>query len=321
MSRLYFNSPSGTAELHGSEHAWLRNIALMPSAAAWDLDGLGHRLERAQEILAMVPTGGADDYLHDELRKALNAYRSDVFDAINRLVMALRTAMRASSLTFQVARVSLRSTNVDLNTALVAGSDPVRLAAKVTGWAESHAWVEGPDRAWLADIMDAGLKAGIYRRGFWYAGEVNGPKDRWSDQGWDEVTAFLRARDNEPVVLSYSVGDSFPNPKVTDWAPDIAPDWRPDWAVEGDGRAEWDGYGEDERVSWRSDHAFEAWAALPDAEQWELAMPGLRQKRPWARLSPETLADVYFHLPVTVYDLLAPDRDDRVRAAANLVDA
>jgi hypothetical protein len=323
MSRLHFNSPSGTADLHGSEFAWFRHIALSPASAAWDLDGLGGRLERAQEILAMMSADTLDGYLHDDLRKALDAdrYGGDVFDAINRLVMSLRTALRASGLTFEVAGVRLRSTDVELNTALAAGSDPVRLAAKLNGWAESHAWVEGPDRAWLAKIIDDGLEAGIFRRGFWYAATADGLKDRWSNQGWDEVTAFLRARDDEPVVLSYSVGDSWPNPEVADWAPEVPADWRPDWATDGAGRAEWDAYSDDERASWRNDYALDAWAGLPDTEQWERALAGLRRHRPWARLSPATLAEVYFGIPVTVYDLLASDRDERVRAAAGLVDA
>lgn len=134
MSRLYFHSPSGNAELRGSEYHWLRRIAEGPSVAAWALDSTGSRLERAQEILAMVPAGGTEEYVHDALRKVLAAERTggNVFDATNRLVMSLQLALRVSGLTFEVAGVRLRSSNVDLNTALVAGSDVIRLAAKMS---------------------------------------------------------------------------------------------------------------------------------------------------------------------------------------------
>lgn len=44
-------------------------------------------------------------------------------------------------------------------------------------------------------------------------------------------------------------------------------------------------------------------------------MEALRVNRSWARLAPHTLTEVTFAEPITVYDLFAPDRDDRVRAA------
>lgn len=44
-------------------------------------------------------------------------------------------------------------------------------------------------------------------------------------------------------------------------------------------------------------------------------MGALRERRPWARLAPDTLTEVTFGPPVTIYDLFAPDRDERVRTA------
>ncbi|MEU7170230.1 hypothetical protein ABZ949_01910 [Micromonospora tulbaghiae] len=301
MSRVYFHSPSGDAELYGSERAWLRSIARGPSETAWALDPY-REIDRARQILAWVPEVpdgpyGAN-YLHNGLREAeaqeatnKRAYAGwqpgqpltgpTSYEPQRRLINALRTALRVDGLRMTVAGVEMHTSNLDLNTALVAGSDPIRLAAKIDGWCESHCWVEGPDRAWLASIVDQGLTAGLYRKGLWYSDTPDGPRDKWSDQGWQQVTDLLRARDDEPVVLSYSVCDGFPNPEIAGQA------------AESDG-----------------------WYELPAAEQWETAMAGLRRERPWARLAPDTLGEVMFGLPVTVYDLFAPDRDERIRAAA-----
>ncbi|MFG2046043.1 hypothetical protein ACGFIW_01265 [Micromonospora sp. NPDC048935] len=306
MSRVYFHSPSGDAELRGSERAWLRSLARGPAETAWGLDPQ-QGIDRVRDILALVsevPDGlyGAN-YLHTYLRDAEAQEQANKrvyagwqpgqplagptsHEPQQRLINAVRVALRVDGLRMVVADVELHTTNVDLNTALVAGSDAVRVAAKVDGWCESHCWVEGPDRAWLADIIDQGLTAGLYRRGLWYSNTPDGPKDQWSDQGWGQVTGLLRSRDDEPVVLSYSVCDQFPNPEIA--GHELSPD---------------------------------QWYDLPRAEQWQTAMDGLRRDRPWARLAPDTLAEVTFGLPVTVYDLFAPDRDDRVRAAAHLVDA
>lgn len=66
MSRVYFHSPAGTAELRGSEREWLNHLASGPAEAAWGLGGPSG-FERAVEILAMVPEvpdGGYGAYLH-----------------------------------------------------------------------------------------------------------------------------------------------------------------------------------------------------------------------------------------------------------------
>lgn len=102
--------------------------------------------------------------------------------------------------------------------------------------------------------------------------------------GWQDVQGLLREPDTGPVVMSFSVSDGFPNRYVADWTP---PEDDPD----GD-----------------------SWYDLPRAEQWDLAMAKVREKR-HLELSPDTLAGVAFGPPVTVYDLLAPDRDERVARA------
>ena len=88
---------------------------------------------------------------------------------------------------------------MSLNTAMAIGSDPVRFCARVHGQCEIHGYVEGPNRAWLAEIIDEGLRTKILRH------ETQG-----YGEGWEDVAKLLRARDDCPVVTEYSVTGSFP---------------------------------------------------------------------------------------------------------------
>jgi hypothetical protein len=88
-----------------------------------------------------------------------------------------------------------------LNTALVMGSDPFRLMARLHGQCELHAYVEGHNRSWLAGIIRQGLKVGLMRDG----------------QGWDDVLNLLESADDRPVVTDYSACESFPNAQVAEW--------------------------------------------------------------------------------------------------------
>lgn len=327
MSRVYFHTPTEEAELRGSERAWLAHVAAGPGTYAWDLDRSDH--ERAYALVAMSPEPepgryGAN-YLHAHMREAQEADRQyreackRYADAgrpdgplggprynpkpSERFLSSLRLSLRVQGFDLEVAGHRLTTANVELNTALVAGSRPVQLAAKIHGWCEVHCWVEGPDRAWLAEIIAEGLAAGIYRRGLWYADRPDAPRDKWSSQGWEEVTALLERRDDEPVVMSYSVCESFPNQFIGGWMPP----W-PDGVPE-----RYDALTDEQKLE--RDDRQDAFYELDGAEQWRIAMDALREVRPWARLAPDTLASVSFGPMVTVYDLFAPDRDERIARA------
>lgn len=337
MSRVYWHSKYRTAELRGSERAWLGHVARGPADAAWDFDPVGSStMDRIALLLGMVPPESEESYLHRYLREAqeenerhraaIAANRLGTYnpEPRQRLVQAVSTALRVNGFPLTVAGVQLDTSNVELNTALVAGSDPVRLAAKIHGWCETHCYVEGPDRKWLADIIDEGLRAGIYRRGLWWVDRPcdgpaeNEPDRQWSDQGWGDVLDLLRESDDGPVVLSYSVTDSFPNREVAGWEPPPMPDgWVPNWADTDEGLAEWeqDYPTAEDKAAYYEERAGDAWYDLHWDEQWDTALAGLRRDLPWARLGPDTLTEVTFHYPVTVYDLFAPDRDERIRAA------
>lgn len=322
MSRVYFHTRQRDAELRGSERAWLAHIAAGPAKAAWNLDGGADRLDRAREILVLVPEVPdgefGSNYLHNYLRQAIAEdernrdpargdarYRSMTFDAQRRLVQAIGTKMAVEGVEMHVNGVKLHSGNIDLNTALAVGSEEVALAAKIHGWCESHLWVDGHDRKWLADLIDRGLAKAVFRKGIWYEDYPQSGQRQWSSQGWEDVTELLRETDDGPVVLSYSVCDQFPNSDVSTWMPP----W-PEGVEE-----RWDALTEEQQAE-RSERQ-EAWCELPADEQWDMAMEGLRGSKPWLQLTPETLAGTTFHLPVTVYDILAPDRDERVAAAAD----
>lgn len=198
MSRVYFHSPSGTAELRGSERAHLGFVAQGPARAAWGLDrhtDLSHWVEICSLIPEPDPGEYGSNFLHEHLRQAVaenesnrNLYKDwrpgaphpyTCYDAQQRFKSSLELKLNSgvSDVVFEVAGHRFNSGNIALNTALVAGSRPIVLAAKIHGWCEVHAWVDGPDRAWLADIVGEGLTAGIYRRGIWYSDTPNEPTD------------------------------------------------------------------------------------------------------------------------------------------------
>ena len=337
MSRLYFHSEHGEAELRGSEHHWLGHIARSIATAVWDL---ARDTDRGYELMALAPEG--PDYLHKAMRdaQAEEARNKDLyanrppgisyphnatFTAQQQFRSALETALNVHGFQVEVAGVRLHTTDVGLNTALACGSAPVQLAAKLYGWGEGHCWVDGKDRAWMADVIDKGLESGVLRRAIWYVdGVCDGPvawhPDRkLSNQGWEAVQEFLRSRGDGPVVLSYSICDQFPNREIAGWEPPLMPEgWRPDWADGPEGLQEWecDYPDEADRLRYYRETAGDSWRDLPEDERWRMAMEGLERTRPWSRLSPEDLGEFYFGPPVTIYDLFAPDRDERVRTKA-----
>lgn len=276
MSRLYFHSPSGEAELHGSEHALLGNLVRDIAIGVLALDN-SRRADRIADLIDPAYGLGA---------------RPDGagFQTWARSVeTALRVAFSREPLTWRGRAIA--SGPLLANTALAVGSDPVRLATRLYWQCEIHAWVDGPNRAWLADLMQQGVDAGVFRAGFPFRGLDD--TERWSHQGWDDVMAVLRSRDDEPVVTSYSGCNGFPNPAVANWTPEGQPE-------------DPDSYGE-----WVSDE----WGKLDDATQWSLAIAGLRADPGGLEMRPDNWATFRFRHCLTVFDLFARDRDARLDAA------
>lgn len=83
-----------------------------------------------------------------------------------------------------------------LNTAIVMGSPPLQFLACMAGMGDPWFWIEGKDRAWLADVIDQGYKLGVMREG------LDGNGHRVS-HGWEELAAFLREDAVLPIVTTY----------------------------------------------------------------------------------------------------------------------
>ncbi|WP_163869618.1 hypothetical protein [Myxococcus eversor] len=95
-----------------------------------------------------------------------------------------------------VTGAPLDISTVILNTALVLGSDVVRLMARLHGQCEIHANIPAPECAWVAGIIDGGRESGVLR----------------ANMGWAELAAMLRASAaaGETVVTYSSVTGAFP---------------------------------------------------------------------------------------------------------------
>lgn len=277
MSRVYFHSPSRTAELHGSERAWLGGLVNDITIGLLDVRGALGRADRLRELI------------HPDHHLAHHSTQPEEFlrwAASYEVSFSVGWSDRTPLI--QYAGRPVDSFTLSLNTALTVGNDAIKLAARLHGSCEIHAWVDGPNRAWLADIMQAGLDSGLYRRKLIREASEYGP-ELSIEQGWGDVIALLRARDDEPVVTSYSVTDSFPTSSVGDWMD------------------RWAGEQEDERR--------DSWYDLDDAEQWRISMAGLRASEQGLEMKPDNWNDFRFGHCLSVLDLFASDWQERLGAA------
>jgi hypothetical protein len=253
MSRIYFHSEHDTAELRGSERAYMGMFCgrlLVATLEPLDMDW------RDNPIRRLIPP---DHYLLDYARRGNPAFAE-------RFREWASVAMGEPGFVYQDREVSRFS--AALNTALAIGNDPVKLMARLHGQCEIHCYVEGPNRAWLAGIMQAGRACNLYR----------------ANQGWEAVIALLQSRDDGPVVCSYSVCEQFPNAGI---AYDAGL-WQPTEDAES------------------GELIFDEWYDLPNVEQWRLGMTALRaEPQRGLELTPETWAGFYVNTGVTGLDLRA----------------
>lgn len=289
MSRIYFHSEHGEAEVNGSERAWLGNLCK-------DL-AFGLLKTDADRILPLITPG---HYLHDQDRTGLGwGLKWD---------RTLKTALHCDSDTGNLLLWRghrLNTLGIYLNTAILVGSDSVKLAARIDGQCEIHAFVEGPNRAWFADLIDRALADGVFRDGLLRGND-------WSEQGWDDVTKLLRSRDDGPVVMSYSVCDGFPNRTATGVPTQPMPD---DWRRDGWSAEEWAEIDDYERAEYWQEHVDEQWYSQPEPATWEQAMAGIRSSWKLLEIKPETFGTYRFDEGVTILDLNAADRDARLERA------
>ncbi len=261
MSAIRFSSPGGTADLRGEERARLWHLVRDITTGILAVRQLSGGRERMEELTG---TEAPED-----------------FAAFQRWAIGIeyRLVNHASPEGIIWRGQQLNMPAVVANTAIVAGSDPVRLAARITEQCDDHCWVEGPDRAWLAAVIAQGLDTGLFHRSVLNYGD--GPL--FAPTGWDAVTSLLLARDDDPVVLSHATSGGFPE-RPAGWQP--APD--------GDDCG---------------------WHELDAAGQWRTAMDALRTQRPWQRLDPAAWHNYRFVHGLSVLDLLAPDHGERLDKA------
>jgi hypothetical protein len=263
MSRVYFHSPSNeAAELRGSERHHASFVVNQIALGLLNVDGHG----REEQLRAWLPQ---NHYLRrTQPGLFVRSYETAFFvGGDESLIIKDGEPVNVWELA--------------LNTAMAIGNDTVRFFARLHAQCEVHGYVEGYNREWLAAIIDEGRKTGLYR--------VN--------QGWESVTAALRVCDTEPMVMSYSVCDGFPNPYVGDWMPELP-----------------------EGQTWSSlpleqqreqEVRQEAWYDLPREEQWERSLRALRGKpNRGLELTPDHWSDFRFGHNMAVWDLFDTERQE-----------
>lgn len=242
MSSIAFHTPEKTLRISGRERAMMGDLC--------------HRMLRAQ-----LGLGDHDDFTWVEHVTCPGHYlHTAAIRARSRDNIEERRRLRADLLTYlnvgDGGALILDGESVDLfelnlNSAIEWGSRPVRLAAKLHGQCEIHGYCEGEDRAWLAEVIEEGVDGHVFR------------DEAWGYDGWTAVAAFLRSADDQPVVTSYSVCESFPNPEF----------------MPAD-------------IEFDPDDPYEAWSNFSEQQHWEWGMAALRVRK-GLRISPETINWLY----------------------------
>lgn len=282
MSRIYFNTPSKTVAVMGSERAWM-------SVLVSDLaTGLLHLRDYSRQKLLR-------SLVHPDHPLAKHSYTGGSMSWHTAYDLALtQGGWPGDKPLIQYDGKEIDGFQLILNSALTVGSDAVKLAARLHGQCEIHTWVEGPDRAWLAHVIDSGLQDGVFRAG--------------RSQGWDDVSCLLRENDTEPVVTSYSVTDDFPSYMIGDWMPP----WPDGVPQVFDNLSDAD----QETRQIRADQ----WYELSGSEQWDISMNGLRADHRGLQLRPDNFRSYRFGHRLSVLDLFAHDWETRVRGALGITD-
>lgn len=290
MSRVYFHSPSGEAELWGGEYQWLGNLCADVTLGVLNLRS------NWRPWPAFIDATGHNAYLAYPGRDGHLAWLESLATAI--------TVSGTTAFAWKGRRLDMFQ--VRLNTATRIGGRPLRLAARIYGQGDIHLWFDGFLRSWVAEIITEGLESGVFR--------TLGDKHR--DESWEHVREFLLSRDDEPVVLSYSVERQFPNWQTAGWKPPEGTDLTPDWAKKAPD--EWAVLSDDHKQEYYEETISILWADLGHDEQWRIAMEALRAKPGGLRLSLdgfESVENARFGHGLSAFDLIAPDYADRLNRA------
>lgn len=179
-----------------------------------------------------------------------------------------------------------------LNTVVTAFGAATALAVRLYAQAGVNAWIDGPDRDWLAAVIEWGRDAAYPPQvANGYTGSLplfaDRPSVNGKYDGWPAVVKYLRADDRHAVVLTYSVTGGFPSQL---WA-----------GREGDDRGEF-------RQWWKT--------ATPE-QRWDASERGLREDtidQPALQITPGNLHTPMFGTnPATWPQVAAAWRDHHLR--------
>lgn len=188
MSRVYFHAKDKEAALYGSERAYAAGVVGDLFEVATGLNSSYRAEETARLFLPLVPQG-----------HYLRSMPGDQFVQSLKSCLSIDSFGMLEDPDIEVDGVACSLFSIKLNTALALGGDAVKLLARIHSQCELHGWVSEENAPWLAEIIEQGLEHGILR----------------SDQGWDSVVELLKNPGSD-VVMSYSVCDSFPHPRLLD---------------------------------------------------------------------------------------------------------
>lgn len=250
MSSLSFESRNGTVEVSGSELFQAHHLTTQVT-----LDAL---------------SVSANKYV---LYEVLN--EKELIQDPAMLAVHLGVFIASDGATFNMAGETVTSEYLKYNTAMETGDDGMRFMTRIAAQSEMQTYVEGPNRAWLADIIENASEE-LVRPG----------------NGWDKVIALLRSRDDEPVVTSYSVSGAFFDKGSSDW--------RYNWLQENypnlDTLESYE-YGSAEDESWNTFYE------LPSDEKWSICIDWLRNisanETLGREMKPETWVDYRFGFNTT----------------------
>jgi hypothetical protein len=175
MSRVYFHSEDGTAELLGCERAYADGIVTDIAVGLLDLDW------NAERLSSLV---SSSHYIrhHPERTPGWQSSYTTAFKIGSKGLVTWKGR--------EIDPFDLR-----LNTAMLVGNGQVRFLARLHGQCEIHGYVQARNRTWLAALIREGRASGLYR----------------SDMGWEEVADLLDNSKPGPVVMGYSVTRGFPS--------------------------------------------------------------------------------------------------------------
>lgn len=199
MSSIHFHTQhEQPLSIHGSERPHAASVAVEAVISVLGADapgGLWALLQRG-----VLPREALIVLGDQEPRDALRMWLSDPLGMSEVTISGERGPVAA----------------VVLNTAAVAGPDPVAFLARLHGSVENRLWVAAEDAAWLAGVIREGLLSEVLREGM----------------GWEAVAGRLDTTDS-PVVISTSTGTDFPRVEYDDETDEIITPEDPDaaWAA------------------------------------------------------------------------------------------